>query len=656
MNGKPLTRREWLRATAGGLAAMALAPVALPSAARAAAEDKASPPRPNFVVLLADDLGWGDISLHGGKTPTPHIDAFFRESTELTTFMTCPVCSPTRAGLLTARHHLRLGAGPQTGGELDPAETTLAEALRAHGYATGIFGKWHNGDDPDTPAFRAAWQEAFKDMPNKQFQGGHGANAHGFDEAWVYYGGGADYFTRRTVGGKGPVSWWHNREYRPDDEGYTDDFLARRAVEFLRANRDRPFFCYVPFHLVHAPLQARPDELARVTGDAADADHRTYAAMVMGTDDRVGAILRELDALHLRDNTVVLFFSDNGATKVGSNLPLRGGKHSVFEGGVHSPAAIRWPAGGLAPGGKYDALVGHLDVMPTFLSMAGLPAPQARPMDGRDVWPALRRGGPSPVESYYWVWDDHDVVRTPEWKLFRYVDRFELYDIRRDLNETTNVADAHPDVVKALTARLDAWRASTGVAPMHLPPHLASAARAAPQGEVLEIRATVTPGGKPRDTILLPLASRSLGILPGDCLEYDVCVAAAGLPDGFYVTPFRTGKPPVFNARKGVDQFGRLQSAAPPARDGPGTWERRVIGLGSEAPTALGRYGVVLTGRKAGTLHFYLDNLQVRRADGSVVPIWTGAADTRFQKPAPQERFTDIAVRAVSLPLSEPRP
>jgi len=604
MNRNSFTRREFLRAAARGAAAVTLAPIPLLSASPAGAENNERQSRPNFVVLLADDLGWGDISLHGGKTPTPNIDAFFKESVELTTFMTCPVCSPTRAGLLTARHNLRVGAGPKTGGELDPAETTLAEAFRAHGYATGIFGKWHNGGDPDTPAFRAAWTEAFKDKPNKKLHGGHGVNVHGFDEAWVYYGGGADYFTRRTVGGKGPVSWWHNREYRPDDRGYTSDFVTRRAVEFLRANKSRPFLCYVPFHLVHAPLQAKPDELARVGADAGDAAHRIYAAMLLGTDDRVGAILREIDALKLRDNTVVLFFSDNGATKTGSNLPLRLGKHSAYEGGVHSPAAIRWRAGGLKAGGKYDGLMGHLDVMPTFLSMAGLTAPKGRPVDGRDVWPALRGGGASPVASYYWVWDDYDVVRTAEWKLFRYLDRVELYDIRKDLSETTNVAEEHPDVVKEMTARLEAWRKSMGVALMHQAPKLASPTKAAPEGDVLEVRATVTPSGKPRDSVLLPVATRPLAMLPGDRLEYDVCVAADSLPGGFYLTPFRTKKPAVFNGRKGVDQFGRLQAAGPPTRGTPGTWERRVIGLGNESPSTLARYGIVLTGRKTGTLHF----------------------------------------------------
>lgn len=154
--------------------------------------------------------------------------------------------------LLTGRHPFRVGTGPEVGGELDLGETTIAEGFKANGYRTGVFGKWHNGNDPDTPEYRAAFAEAYKALPNKKPVFGHGANAHGFDEAWVYYGGGADYFNRRTVKGSGPVSWWHDKEFRPKDEGYTDDLVTRHALEFIRDNKDRPFFCYVPFHIAHA--------------------------------------------------------------------------------------------------------------------------------------------------------------------------------------------------------------------------------------------------------------------------------------------------------------------------------------------------------------------------------------------------------------------
>jgi sialate O-acetylesterase len=159
--------------------------------------------KPNVVYILADDLGWSDLSTHpGGGIPTPNIDRLFKQGVQLNNFMGWCVCSPTRAMLLTGRHPFRVGTGPETGGELGKAETTIAEGFKVNGYRTGIFGKWHNGDDPDTPEYRAAFAEAFKAMPNKRFKGGLGVNEHGFDEAWVYYGGGADYFTRRTVGAK----------------------------------------------------------------------------------------------------------------------------------------------------------------------------------------------------------------------------------------------------------------------------------------------------------------------------------------------------------------------------------------------------------------------------------------------------------------------
>ncbi|MFZ5833026.1 MAG: sulfatase, partial [Planctomycetota bacterium] len=179
------------------MALFSLGATGLPSAA---AETK----KPNVVVLLADDLGWGDLGINKGSIPTPRIDRLFEQGVRMDNFMGWCVCSPTRAMLLTGRHPFRVGTGPETGGELEKAETTIADAFKQHGYATGIFGKWHNGGDPDTPEYRKAFAAAWKDMPNKTLEGGLGVNAHGFDEAWIYYGGGADFFTRRTVKNRGP--------------------------------------------------------------------------------------------------------------------------------------------------------------------------------------------------------------------------------------------------------------------------------------------------------------------------------------------------------------------------------------------------------------------------------------------------------------------
>ncbi len=606
--------------------------------------------QPNVVYLLADDLGWSDVSTHGGGIPTPTIDRLFKQGVELRNFTGWCVCSPTRAMLLTGRHPFRVGTGPEVGGELAREETTIAEAFKANGYRTGVFGKWHNGEDPDTPEYRAAFVAAFKDKPNKKLIGGFGANAHGFDEAWVYYGGGADYFTRRTVGGHGPVSWWHNREYRPQDVGYTEDLITGHVLDFIRENKARPFFCYVPFHIVHAPYQAKDSDLQDVYAKVTDETKRTYAAMVRAMDKNIATILAELDKLGLRENTIVVFTSDNGATKDGSNLPLKGGKHSIYEGGVRLPTVIHWPREKLA-GRTWDGLCGALDMFPTLLAMAGGTMPDTRPLDGKNIWPALRAGGASPVESCYWAWRNEDALRTAQWKLHRFFDRVELYDIRKDEGEATNVAGQHPEAVKELAAKMDAWVASLGAALSHQAPPARLDAQPAPEGEVLEITATVTAKARPRDQLVVPFASLEGGHVASDYLEFDLAVAPDSLRRGFFCSPFKGNdeQPKQFDFRRGegVDQFGREQVLGPETKGGPGVWEHRVIGLCSSAPGSLPRHGLVFTGGKPGTFKVYLDNLRIRHADGTTTPIWTCGKDSRTRKIADSEYFSNIRVRTV---------
>lgn len=606
--------------------------------------------KPNVVYLLADDLGWGDLSANGGSIPTPRIDRLFQEGVRLNNFMGWCVCSPTRAMLLTGRHPFRVGTGPEVGGELPKEETTIAEAFKAHGYRTGIFGKWHNGEDPDTPEYRRAFEEAWKSMPNKKLKGGLGVNEHGFDEAWVYYGGGADYFTRRTVQGNGPVSWWHNREYRPQDVGYTEDLITGHVLEFIRENKDRPFFCYVPFHIVHAPLQAKDSDLADVDAKVTDETKRTYAAMVRAMDKNVATILAELDKLGLRDNTIVVFTSDNGATKDGSNLPFRGGKHTVFEGGTRLPTVIHWPDGKLA-GRKWDGLCGALDMFPTLMAMTDLPMPATRPLDGKNFWPALRDNTASPVTSYYWAWRNEDAIRTADWRLHRFFDHVELYDIRSDIGEIKNVSDAHPDVVKSLTAQMNTWVESLGAALTHQAVPAKFDAQPAPEGDVLEISVTVAEKAKPKDTLVVPFAGFDGHQFATDYIEYDIAIAADSLRKGFYYSPFKgnDNKAIVLNFKRGegIDQYGREQAAGPEPRGGPGVWEHRVIGLCSSAPGIIPRHGLVFKGGKPGTYKIYLDNLRIRHADGTTTPIWTTGKDTRYRPTADSELFTGIRVRSV---------
>ena len=620
--------------------------------------------RPNVVYVLADDVGWGDLSVHGGGVSTPHIDRLFKDGVELTQFMGWCVCSPTRAMLLTGRHPVRVGTGPEVGGELDLGETTLAEGFKANGYRTGVFGKWHNGDDPDTPEFRAAFAEAFKSMPNKTLKGGHGANAHGFDEPWVYYGGGADYFDRRTVQGRGPVSWWHNREFRPNDEGYTDDLVTRYAVEFIRENKDRPFFCYVPFHIAHAPLQAKEDDLAVIDSKkaaelpaanarATDEDKRIHAAMLHSMDRNIAAIDAELAKLGLTENTILVFTSDNGAMEAGSSLPLRGHKHTIYDGGVRLPTVVRWPKGGLLGGRKWDGLCGALDMFPTLMAMTGSTMPPTRPLDGKNVWPALRDGRPSPVESYYFIWRDEDAIRTDKWKLHRFFDRFELYDITRDEAESKNVADEHPDVVESLAGKMDAWADSLGAAISHRPAPAKYHAPPAPEGEVLAVTVTITDEAKPRDRLAVSVANWNGSQFATDWIEYDIAFSPKTPKRHPYFSTLEgnNSKPfgPLFKPGTGVDQFGRDQSTGPGIADGKSTWEHRIVGLSSTAPGPLGKHGVVFTGGTAGTFTVYLDNLRIRHADGSTTPLWTGGKHTHAGKFTANESFKALTIRTVNV-------
>ncbi len=630
------------------LLALLLLSIFAPLEGRAAAAAK-----PNVVYLMADDLGWSDISTHpGGSIPTPAIDRLFSQGVELKNFMGWCVCSPTRAMLLTGRHPFRVGTGPEVGGELAKEETTIAEGFKAHGYRTGIFGKWHNGDDPDTEEYRAAFAEAFKAMPNKKLKGGLGVNEHGFDEAWVYYGGGADYFTRRTVGGKGPVSWWHNREFRAQDAGYTEDFIVQHAMEFIRENKDRPFFCYVPFHIVHAPLQAKDANLKDVDPKVTDETKRTYAAMVQALDKNVAAILGELEKLGLRDNTIVVFTSDNGATKDGCNLPFKGGKHSVFEGGTHLPTVMHWPKGKVVEG-SWDELCGALDMFPTLMAMADLKMPETRPLDGKNIWPALRDNTASPVESYYWSWHNEDAIRTADWRLHRFFDHNELYNIRTDIGETTNVAEANSEAVKSLTAKMNAWAESLGAALTHRPAPARLDAKPAPEGEVLEVTVTATAAAKPKDQLVVPIASFGGNQFATDYVEYDIATAPDSLRRGFFYSPFKGNDSKAvtlnFKRGEGLDQFGREQAMAPEVQGGPGVWEHRIIGLSSSAPGPLPRHGLVFKGGKPGTYKVYLDNLRIRHADGSTTPLWTSGKETRTQKVADTELFKDLNIRAVDV-------
>jgi phosphatidylethanolamine-binding protein (PEBP) family uncharacterized protein len=304
-------------------------------------------------------------------------------------------------------------------------------------------------------------------------------------------------------------------------------------------------------------------------------------------------------------------------------------------------------------GKKWDDLCGSLDMFPTLMAMTGSTMPPTRPLDGKNIWPALRDNGPSPVESYYWVWRDEDAIRNDKWKLHRFFHRYELYDITNDETESNNVADAHPELVASLAAEMDAWAESLGVALSHQPAPAKYHAPPAPDGDVLAVTVTITDKAQPRNRLAINVANWSGSQYATDWIEYDIAFSpnAPKRHPYFSTLEGNNSKPfgPLFRPGTGVDQFGRDQSTGPGIADGRSIWEHRIVGLASTAPGPLGKHGVVFTGGTPGTFTIYLDNLRIRHADGSTTPLWTDGKDTRAGRFTANEFFQDLQVRTVSV-------
>lgn len=401
--------------------------------------------RPNFLVIVADDLGYADVGFNGGKTiATPNLDRLAATGVNLTDFRACPMCSPTRAGLLTGRWPLRFGimravVPPWSRHGLPPKAHTLPELLAPAGYEQrGIVGKWHLGH---------ARREF---LPLN----------HGFTRFYGHYNGAIDYFTHERDGERD----WHHDDHSVREEGYSTDLLGAEAARFIReAPAGKPWFLYLPFNAPHSPFQAKEADLQKYP-QFKQADRRAYAAMVDSMDQAIGRVLAAAEAKADATNTLVLFFSDNGGIpKVGSsNHPWRGAKLTVYEGGTRVCAAIRWPAGGLAGGKKFAGRIGYIDVFPTLLAAAGVKPPDN--LDGINFLPALR--GESKLPERPWFShihqsaDAHASVHEGRWKLVAHGDFFaekpstapdlELYDLDADPAETTSLAAEHPKVVLRL--------------------------------------------------------------------------------------------------------------------------------------------------------------------------------------------------------------
>lgn len=359
---------SWIRETALVWAALAMC---TPASAESA--------RPNIVIILADDLGHADVGFHGSTIKTPHLDSLAVSGARLEQFYVQPLCSPTRAALMTGRYPMRYGlqvgvVRPWAQYGLPLEERTLAQALKEAGYETAICGKWHLGH------FRPDF------LPTRR----------GFDHQYGHYNGAIDYFTHQRDGGHD----WHRDDRACYDKGYSTSLLADEAVRLIRQHKvAKPLFLYLPFNAVHAPHQVPPQYLEPYAH--LEEPRRTYAGMVAAMGEAIGRVVAALDEKDMRRNTLILFSSDNGGPapgRVTSNGLYRAGKATLYEGGVRAAALAAWQ-GRIRPGTIVREPLHMVDWYATLLKLAGVPPTQRLPVDGQDAWPTIAEGKPSPHDE-----------------------------------------------------------------------------------------------------------------------------------------------------------------------------------------------------------------------------------------------------------------
>lgn len=396
---------------------------------------------PNIAFIMADDLGWADVAFHGGSAPTPHLDKLAKEGLELTQHYVAPVCSPTRAGLMTGRYWSRFGVTAPHAERALPADTlTLPRALKEVGYDTCMAGKWHLGSKPE-------W----------------GPNHYGFDHAYGSLGGGVGPYNHRYKEGPYTHTWHRNGELI-EETGHVTDLVTAEAVKWIEARGDNPFFLYLPHPAVHLPVKEPSPWVEKVPASIKGDVARHYAACIMHLDDAVGQILATLEKVGKRQNTLLVFTSDNGGSTAenndtkypaddyptgsltGNNKPLRGKKGDLYEGGIRVPTLVSWPAEIKA--GSNPTPTHISDWMPTFCTLAGWKAPAGTDLkwDGRSLLPVLVKGlvpGPRPL---YWTAPGFraHAVRVGDWKLIISgkgpEQKKELFDLKKDPNEANDLA------------------------------------------------------------------------------------------------------------------------------------------------------------------------------------------------------------------------
>jgi len=423
-----LTRRDFLKRACIGAVAVAVA---------RRGHAAATPRRPNIVVILADDQGWGDLRVHGNvNLQTPRIDSLAREGALFERFFVCAVCAPTRAEFLTGRYHLRGGVrGVTTGAErLNLDEKTIGDTFKAAGYATAAFGKWHNGTQyPYHP------------------------NARGFDEFYGFCSGHwGQYFD--------PILEHNGQVVR--GKGFIIDDLTDHALAFIERNKDRPFFCYLPYNTPHSPFQV-PDRCYEKFQDGViEMRHRDpqkeeldktrcVLAMCENIDTNVGRVLDKLDELRLAENTLVVYFSDNGPNSWRWNGGMKGRKGSVDEGGLRVPCLIRWP-GHIRPGTRIPQIAGAIDLLPTLADMATIPVVSRKPLDGTSLTALLEGKAQNWPERMLFSHQNGRVsVRTQRYRLDP---AGKLYDMTVDPGQDRDVAKENPEITAKLTEAVAEWK------------------------------------------------------------------------------------------------------------------------------------------------------------------------------------------------------
>lgn len=448
----------------------------------------ANPGRPNIVIFLADDLGYGELGCQGNsQIPTPHIDTIAANGLRFTNgYVTAPFCAASRAGLLTGRYQTRFGFefNPIGPANEDPAiglprnQLTLAEHLHDAGYATALIGKWHLGGTAAYHPQRRGFDEFFGFLHEGHYfvpspydgvttmlrrralpDGGEGRWASGDGRLVLSTHMGHD---EPPYNANNPIL----RDSQPvDEQAYLTDAFTREAVEFIDRTQERPFFLCLAYNAVHSPLQGADRYMQRFES-IDDVHRRIFAAMLANLDDSVGAVLDKLRATGLEDNTLIFFLSDNGGPTrelTSSNAPLRGEKGDLYDGGIRVPFLMQWK-GTLAAGRVEQRPVISLDIFATAAAAAQAPLPRTHEIDGLDLLPHLQSVSESPIhDRLYWRVGSKAALRRDQWKLVRSPRRgdadWELYDLDAGVGETRNLAQSEPAVIESMIEQWNAMNA-----------------------------------------------------------------------------------------------------------------------------------------------------------------------------------------------------